>query len=295
MKLQFSGHESFICKHFWLKKGYEYIIQNEDFAKETAVIGLGVGKNMVSSISYWLKSFGLTDSVTNQPTELANKIFDEKNGYDPYIENLATVWLLHYNLIKTNKASVYSLFFNEFRKGRTDFTKDQFLNFIRRILEDDEHKGSNDSTISSDISVFIRNYLKPSYKETKIDVEEDFSSLMIDLDIMKSYKAENSEGKMVEWYQVENGLQEDLPECIVLFAILDNHKYGKSIPFKELLIGQNSPGNIFVLNEDGLYKKIESIAKNYKGITYTETAGIRELQIKSTIDKWVILNEYYKS
>jgi hypothetical protein len=118
---------------------------------------------------------------------------------------------------------------------------------------------------------------------------------MLDLDIMKSYKAENSEGKMVEWYQVENGLQVDLPESIVLFSILDNENYGKSIPFKELLVGQNSPGNIFVLNEEGLYKKIETIAKNFKGITYTETAGIRELQIKSTIDKWAILNEYYKS
>ena len=116
MKLQFSGHESFICKHFWLKKGYEYICQNEDFAKETAVIGLGVGKNMVSSISYWMKSFGLIDSTNNKPTELADKIFNEVSGYDPYIENLATVWLLHYNLIKTNKASVYNLFFNDFRK-----------------------------------------------------------------------------------------------------------------------------------------------------------------------------------
>ncbi len=190
---------------------------------------------------------------------------------------------------------MYSLFFNEFRKGRTDFTKDQFLSFIKRILEDDNQKNSNDNTILSDISVFIRNYLKPSYKETKIDVEEDFSSLMIDLDIMKSYKSENSDGKMVEWYQVENGLQEDLPESIVLFSILDNENYGKSIPFKELLIGQNSPGNIFVLNEEGLYKKIEAITKNHKGITYTETAGIRELQIKSNIDKWSILNEYYKN
>ena len=71
---------------------------------------------MVSSISYWLKSYGLIDQSSNQPTELANKVFDESNGYDPYIENLATVWLLHYSLVKTNKASVYNLFFNEFRK-----------------------------------------------------------------------------------------------------------------------------------------------------------------------------------
>jgi len=134
MKLQFSGHESFICKHFWLKKGYDYIVKNNDFNSESAVIGLGVGKNMVTSINYWLKCFGVLDANSIR-TELANNIFDEKNGYDPYIENLATVWLLHYSLIKTNKASVYSIFFNDFRKGRTDFTKEQFLSYLKRILE----------------------------------------------------------------------------------------------------------------------------------------------------------------
>ncbi len=293
MKLQFSGHESFICKHFWLKKGYDYIVKNSDFNSESAVIGLGVGKNMVTSISYWLKAFGLLDS-NNSRTELANNIFDEKNGYDPYIENLATVWLLHYSLIKTNKASVYSLFFNDFRKGRTDFTKEQFLSYVRRILEGEGQKNINSNTINSDISVFIRNYLKPSFKETKIDIEEDFSSLMIDLDLMKSYKAENAEGKIVEWYKVENSLQVDLPPEIVLFSILDNDAYSKSISFKELLVGPNSPGNIFALNEEGLYQKLDTIVKNTKGLTYTETAGIRELQIKSSINKWDILNGYYK-
>lgn len=293
MKLQFSGHESFICKHFWLKKGYDYIVKNNDFYSESAVIGLGVGKNMVTSISYWLKSFGMLDS-NNLRTELSDNIFDEIKGYDPYIENLATVWLLHYSLIKTNKASVYSLFFNEFRKGRTDFTKEQFLSYIKRMLEGEGQKNVNANTINNDISVFIRNYLKPSFKETKIDIEEDFSSLMIDLDLMKSYKAENAEGKIVEWYKVENSLQVDLPPEVVLFSILDNDAYGKSISFKELLVGPNSPGNIFALNEEGLYQKLDTIVKKVKGLTYTETAGIRELQIKSSITKWDILNGYYK-
>jgi hypothetical protein len=293
MKLQFSGHESFICKHFWLKKGYDFIVKNNDFNSESAVIGLGVGKNMVTSINYWLKCFGLLDS-NNETTELANYIFDDKKGSDPYIENLATVWLLHYSLIKTNKASIYSIFFNDFRKGRTDFTKDQFLSYVRRILEGEGQKSINSNTINADISVFIRNYLKPSFKETKIDIEEDFSSLMIDLDLMKSYKAENAEGKIVDWYKVENSLQIDLPPEIVLFSILDNQAYGKSISFKELMVGPNSPGNIFALNEEGLYQKLDTIVKKTKGLTYTETAGIRELQIKSSVNKWDILNGYYK-
>lgn len=295
MKYLFSGHESFICKHFWLKKGYDFVVANGEFKYETAVMELGVGKNMVNSIEHWMKSYGLLDK-SNTITDLAKKIFQAKGGYDPFIESLATVWLLHYSLIKTNRSSLFSIFFNDFRKGRTDFTKEQFLSFLKRQIED-EAKSANDNTINNDISVFVRSYLKPSYKDTKIEIEEDFLSLMLDLDLMRSYKSENAEGKIVEWYQVENKLQVDLPPEIVFFSILDNEKYGKSISFQELLNGFNSPGVIFALNEEGLYKKLEYLVTKYKGqgITLSETAGVRELQIKSSFKKWDLLHEYYKN
>lgn len=292
MKYLFSGHESFICKHFWLKKGYDFINENGDFQYETAVMDLGVGKNMVNSIEHWMKSYGLLDK-SNSITEFSKKIFRERGGLDSFIESLATIWLLHYSLIKTNRSSLYNIFFNDFRKGRTDFTKEQLLSFMKRQIED-ETKSVNDNTLNNDISVFIRSYLKPSYKDTKIEIEEDFLSLMIDLDLMKSYKSENAEGKIVEWYQVENKIQVDLPAEVVFFAILDNSNYGKSISFQELLNGFNSPGVIFALNEEGLYNKLDTLVNTYKGITMSETAGIRELQLKTTFNKWDIINDYYK-
>ena len=292
MKYLFSGHESFICKHFWLKKGYDFINENGDFQYETAVMDLGVGKNMVNSIEHWMKSYGLLDK-SNSITEFSKKIFRERGGLDSFIESLATIWLLHYSLIKTNRSSLYNIFFNDFRKGRTDFTKEQLLSFMKRQIED-EAKSVNDNTLNNDISVFIRSYLKPSYKDTKIEIEEDFLSLMIDLDLMKSYKSENAEGKIVEWYQVENKIQVDLPAEVVFFAILDNSNYGKSISFQELLNGFNSPGVIFALNEEGLFNKLDTIVNTYKGITMSETAGIRELQLKTTFNKWDIINDYYK-
>jgi len=293
MKLQFSGHESFICKHFWLKRGYDFIQRSENFNDESAVVSLGVGKNMVTSINYWSKAFGIVDT-NNKITELGDFIFHDRKGVDPYIESLTTIWLLHYSLIKTNKASIYNLFFNEFRKGRPNFTKDQFLNFIRRKTEEENQKNVVDNTINSDFSVFLRNYLRPSYKDTKIDIEEDFSSLLIDLDLINSYKSENAEGKLIDWYQAENKAQVDLPAELVLFAILDNQSYGKSVSFKDMLVGYNSPGAIFALNEEGLYSKIELITKKNKGITYTETAGIRELQFKAEFKKWDLLHGCYK-
>ena len=247
---------------------------------------------MVNSIEHWMKSYGLLDK-SNSITEFSKKIFRERGGLDSFIESLATIWLLHYSLIKTNRSSLYNIFFNDFRKGRTDFTKEQLLSFMKRQIED-EAKSVNDNTLNNDISVFIRSYLKPSYKDTKIEIEEDFLSLMIDLDLMKSYKSENAEGKIVEWYQVENKIQVDLPAEVVFFAILDNSNYGKSISFQELLNGFNSPGVIFALNEEGLYNKLDTIVNTYKGITMSETAGIRELQLKTTFNKWDIINDYYK-
>jgi hypothetical protein len=292
VKLQFSGHDSFVCKHLWLKKGYDYLLDSKSFSSESAVVDLGVGKNMVNAISYWLKSFGLIDEK-GKPNELAQHIFGKRTGVDPYIENLGTIWLLHYKLVETNKASIYNLVFNQFRKGRSEFTKEQLLTFIKRLLDSERLKGFNANTVNTDIGVFFRSYLKPYYKESKIDIEEDFSSLLIDLDLISVHKAENAEGKLVDWYKIENKFQIDLPAEILLFSILDNPGYGKSISFKDLLTGYNSPGMIYAINEEGLLSKIEKITACYKSITFTESAGVRELQFRRTINKYDVLNAYY--
>jgi hypothetical protein len=291
-KLQFSGHDSFVCKHLWLKKGYDYLSANKSFNSESAVVDLGVGKNMVNSISFWLKAFGLIDEKA-KPNELAQYLFSNRTGVDPYIENLGTIWLLHYKLVETNKASIYNLVFNQFRKGRSEFTKEQLLSFVKRLLDAERLKGFNANTVNTDLGVFFRSYLKPYYKESKIDIEEDFSSLLIDLDLMTVHKAENSEGKLVDWYRIDNRPQVDLPPEIVLFSILDNPVYGKSISFKDLQTGFNSPGMVFAINEEGLLSKIEAITTRYKSVTFTDSAGVRELQFRRSIDKYDVLNGYY--
>lgn len=292
MKIAISGHDSFVCRQFWLKKGYDFVNSSGNFNSETSVIDLGVGKNMVTSINYWLKSFGITDSA-HKPTELGDYLFNNKDGKDPFIESLGTVWLLHYMLVKTNKASIYNWFFNEFRRGRVDFTKKQLVAFVKRKLEN-QSSSINENTILSDIVVFIRSYLKPDYK-LKIDVEDDCSNLLTDLELMRSFQSENAEGENVEWYQLENTVRTDLPYNLVLFSILDNETYTNTISFKELLVSANSPGSIFSLNEEGLYDKLKQIASNYKEIILTESAGVREVQFKQKLDKWKILDEYYKN
>ncbi len=290
-KLSFSGHESFICKQFWLKKVFDFVVDQKNFNDETAVIDLGVGKNMVASLRFWGRAFGILND-NDTPTPIAEYLFGEE-GKDIYLEDLGTVWLLHYYLIKNNKASIYNFVFNEFRKERIDFTKEQLHAFLKRRCEELYPNAYNVNTINSDISVFTRNYLKPE-KDDKVEVEDDFSGVLIDLDIVKSYKQRKDDDKtIVQWYKIETQDRIDLPYQIVLYSILENYKDQKTITFRELLTGNNSPGVIFVLNADGLYNKLKQITDNYKKVVYTETAGNQILQFKSVIDPKDILNDYY--
>lgn len=134
-KLSFTRHETFHCRHFWLKKGYDFYKKNESLSIEESVLELGGGKNMVSAIDFWLKAFSIRDE-NKKLTELADRIFGE-NGYDPYLENYGTLWLLQYYLINSEVASIYSMVFRDFRKTRIDsqFTSQQLLRYLLREID----------------------------------------------------------------------------------------------------------------------------------------------------------------
>lgn len=92
----------------WLKKGYDYLVDRNKFTDPDAVVKLGVGKNMVQSIKFWLRAFGLLND--DEATEIARYLFDDRDGRDPYAEDNATLWILHYLLVVTAASSIYRLF-----------------------------------------------------------------------------------------------------------------------------------------------------------------------------------------
>lgn len=194
-KYIFSGHESFPCKTLWLKKGYDFVIQGKDFNSSEAVIDLGVGKNMVAAIRFWLRVFGICEN--DQLTWLGNYLFNDENGKDKYLEDLATLWLLHFHLIYRNDATLYNWFFTDFQRGRKPFTRESLITYVkRRMIGEGKEKQFNANTVKRDVGVLLQNYCMPR----KIQSHEDFSSLLLDLHLLlyredtKEYVF-NNEGK----------------------------------------------------------------------------------------------------
>jgi hypothetical protein len=287
-KYTFSGHESFYCKSLWLKKGYDFVSANKDFNAPDAIIDLGVGKNMVASIRYWLRAFGLLEEGTS--TEIADYLFCEEYGKDPYIEDLGTLWLLHYLLVKTNLASIYKLFFVDFQKEKNgEFTRDQLLLFLKRKNADTHYANLyNENTVRRDIGVLMQNYIIP--EEGKPN--EDFSALLINLNLIKqterTEKAEKAERK--ELYFNRKGKSKLIPE-IFLYAIIDDKQDDDIVSFDKLM----DLALVFCLTKEELIDTILLLVGNFpKFLRFADDGGIKQLFFLKKIDKKQILEKYYK-
>ena len=128
----FSGHQTFPFRYTWLKKGVDAVTEDPTvFSSEDASVTLGVGKNMVSSIRHWCSvarayqngqryERGRLTSHSNSA-----KPFLLKTKFDPYLDDPATLWLIHWQIsTNINQATAWYWAFNILRENQ--FTSDTF-------------------------------------------------------------------------------------------------------------------------------------------------------------------------
>ena len=282
---RFAGHETFHCKHFWLKKGYDFTSERNSFKENDAVVKLGVGKNMVSSIQFWMNAFGIYEE--DEISEFGNNIFNN-DGFDSFLEDEGSLWLLHYKLLSKNYSSIYKLAFINFRKTRisSEFTSKQLEDFLSKLLIS-EGVNFSQKSIENDVKVFIRNYVS-LYKKGAKSLEDDFSSLLINLDIISIVPDSHIEGLQV--FKLLYNAKENLPSEVLLFSILDSFDGEMSIAVNDI---QNEISDIFLCNREGTEAKlIELQDKGY--IVYKDDSGRKEIQIKNKLNKWDVLKNYYE-
>ena len=62
IKIRLQGHEKFALREGWINKALRLLPNNEDaFKRKDATDLFGIGSNMVKSLRYWMRAFGLTN------------------------------------------------------------------------------------------------------------------------------------------------------------------------------------------------------------------------------------------
>ncbi len=279
IKSTFSGHETFACKSLWLKKGYDFVKDGHSFNDEDAVVILGVGKNMVSSIRYWLRAFGLINQ-DNEISPLADYIFDTEIGCDPFVEDTQTLWLLHWNLIYTNYATIYRQIFLNFHKERKEFSKANIFAFLKRKNLDKAFSGIvwNDNTINKDIAMLLRMYVSPN-----TNIYEDYSAILLDLNLIKHIEK--------DLYEFNYSTKSKINPLIFFYAIHKISDGSLVVEFDKIL----ELALVFCLSHGELYDIFSCLTAINPNITFDNSAGEQLFVVKQDFNEFEILNMYYKS
>lgn len=286
VKYSFSGHESFPCKTLWLKKAYDFVKEQKDFNVPEAVVDLGVGKNMVASIRYWFKAFGLSKDIdTNW---LADYIFDTMKGKDPYVEDLGTLWILHFLLVYTGEASIYNMFFSEFQIERRVFNREQVISFIKRkMIEGGKGNLYNENTVKKDVGVLLQNYCLPRNSQSN----EEYTTLLMDLDLLRQADKTDKDDKKVYYYFNVDGKRQVIPEIFLFALLIVKNKSDNTIPYDTLY----ELGLMFCMDNLEVIDMLKLLSETYSdSLTYSDVAGIRQLQFTKQMDAKQVLDKYYE-
>jgi hypothetical protein len=293
-QVAFGRHETFPLRYSWLPKGFQALEANPlIFNADDATVALGVGKNMVIAIRYWLLASRMIESNganRYHPTRIGRAIFG-KQGYDPYLEDEATIWLVHW-LIATNpeQATAWYWFFNQFHKP--EFVSQEVATALYDFVTQSGSKSAA-TTVKNDAAIVLRMYTR-SKGNGRRPLEEALNSPLSQLNLISQAPGGRS-------YSSSPADREGLSIGILGFTIAELFESMdvEELPIADLMYskaGYPSPGAVFRLTENALLVKLEQLIQAKPGyFELRETAGIHQLYRLDKADSMCFLKKHYLS
>ena len=298
-KASFSGHESFPCRYTWLKKSVDAVTRDEfAFAADDAMVRLGVGKNMVSSMRHWGLTLGMLQEEPPvsgrgrvrpiRPSELGRSLLAD-DGWDPYLEDPATLWLLQWRLVsRPERATTWWWVFNHY--PGVVFTRAELQKGLETLIA--QRPGWTRTTSASlkrDIDVFIRTYAPQ--RRGKTGLEDTLDCPLADLGLIR-------ESNRQQTFQIVRSAQASLSIDIFGYALaeylVDRPAKTQTITLEELAFGEGSPGRVFCLDEPGLIRRLDQMESITAGsVVFDETAGLKQLYVNQLPEPIEMLRQCY--
>jgi hypothetical protein len=289
--MKFRAHETFFLRKGWLNKGLKQVkIKADVFTdkEENPMDIFGIGSNMVKSLRYWLQATGLTKENTSgkrfqQFTELGEIIYSN----DKYLEELGTLFLLHYKLV-TNKeeATSWFYFFNIF--NQLEFNKDEFVNEISKYISIE----GNDVALRSlndDFNCIINTYIsRVKLNMGKVSAENNIDSPFGELALINI----SSKGKNYR-YKKMLVKASTIDPWVALAVIVEEAKGETSIQLNHLLNNPCNIGKVFNLDAISMLELLYNIEKIGK-IKIIRTAGLDVILINEKLSFLECVKNYYK-
>lgn len=257
---RFSGHETFACRFSWLPKAVRLIARDPKALSddERAILELGLGKNMVRALRFWLETFEVASAKAGFWSLLpfGDAMFGDV-GFDPYIERVETQWLLHWRLSTAVENPLFAWRHVLYRRMRPDFTRSELLAEMRTEGEQFGYEHS-DVTLLQHADVFIHTYLgslNPASPEDALD------GPLVDLGVLRRLGRRRGADRIEPVFTLTRIPISEIGGSVVDYAIADywtTRRAGESVvTFRDLAYGEGSPGATLRMDSEDLRDHLE--------------------------------------
>ncbi len=278
---QLSGHGTFPLRYGWLKKAFDAVRKTEGedsdnrrvFSGSDAIAHFGVGKNMVASMRHWANVAGIIEERANRiVTTWLGKLIFGAEGLDPYMEDPATSWLLHWHLCGRDTKTTWFWAFHHYPS--ISFEREALVKGIKKFAEDREWARASVVTIRRDVACFVRTYVAQSASGNS-SYEDGLESPLTELGLIKPTARRDV-------LRFVRGPKPSLGAGVFCYAVTDfwNRSFGNAntLSFEALRHAPGSPGRVFLLEENDLVDMLVALEEASDGIyIWSETAGLKQL------------------
>ncbi len=304
MRYRFSGHETFPLRYSWLPKAVTHLlIDPELFSDEDrAMVVLGIGKNMVRALRFWMVVTGTVEPAAGKyrPTEFGKMIFGER-GLDRFLEDRQTLWLLHWNLLKQEEPLfAWDFLHNKWHKA--DFTRSEAVSAFERESRRIE-KSLSRVTLEQHFDVFLHTYFPTRGKKGAV-IEDNLDSPFTELDLLEKVGERIVADSINEAiYAFRRETKSDLASSTFIYLLFDlwQEKLPKenTLSFRQIAVLPGSIGQVTKMPEWELRERLDSLKRDSDGLfEYQESASQQRVTCtcdRSTMSGRELLRNIYRA
>ena len=287
-KAQFAGHETFPLRLLWLKKAFDAVgsrAPSGTFQEQEAIARFGVGRNMAASMRYWALASRFFQEADRQifPTPLGKLILSD-DGFDPYVERAASVWICHWHIASTPEMTTAAYYaFNAL--AAIEFDPSTLIDELLSLVSAKGWRATR-GTLKRDVEVFLRSYARKGDALT----EDAAEPLLAELGLVR-------EARLGGWYEFVRGPKPTLHDGVFAYALSEfweRQGGSSSLTAEQVCYGPGSPGRVFKLDEDSVITRLMKLDDVTGGAwRWTDTAGLRQIQRIQDVDPFSLVESAY--
>jgi hypothetical protein len=232
---------------------------------ERAMVELGVGKNMVRSIRFWVEVMNVAighGSGILEPTAFAHAVFAD-DGFDPYLEDSRTLWLLHWHLATHSDDPVFAWRYLLNHWTHPELTRSEVLIAFKR---ESENAGFSHSevTLAQHFDVFLHTYVTTRSTAT---AEDSIDGPLVDLALLQYVgdRRVGGTGRREPVYAFRREAKPEITEGIFEYCLHDFWQQWRpseaTLTLRDVALAPCSLGQVFKLPEDEVRERLERFVR----------------------------------